>query len=341
MQQSELPTGDASPGALPGPPTGRGRRTAERLRFLLASDHSREAMLALLIALMIVAASWRFPRFFDWNNARVILNNLAADGVLAIGMMLLLIAGVFDLSVGSTFALGGVFLAFLMRTGATGWPLWLASLGSLGLVSLCGLFNGLVVAKVGVNPLIATLGTMGIFRGMGLLVGGTDERLPPSAIELAGKEYWGLYLLGVLAVLFHYLLAHTRYFRQFYYVGGNPKAAELSGIPVERLHILSFVIMAALAALAGIADAIRVGAASPTAGTGAELKAVTAVVLGGASLAGGKGTVLGALLGVVFMALTASIMNFANVSSNWQQITISSVLVVIVALDSWLNRRRR
>jgi ribose transport system permease protein len=99
--------------------------------------------------------------------------------------------------------------------------------------------------------------------------------------------------------------------------------------------------VAVLAALAGVADAIRNSAASPTAGTGAELKAITAAVLGGASLSGGRGTVLGALLGVVFVAVTASIMNFANVSSNWQQITISSVLVAIVALDSWINRSRR
>jgi ribose transport system permease protein len=316
-------------------------RPAVMVRRLLGREHSREVTLAALVVIMIASASWQYPRFFTWDNARVILNNLAADGVLAIGMMTLLIAGVFDLSVGSTFALGGVFLAYLMSGESVSWPLWLAGPASLALVGLCGLFNGLVVAKVGVNPLITTLGTMGIFRGMGLLIGGTDQRLPTSVGTLAGKEYWGLYLLGFLAALFHYLLAHTRHFRQFYYIGGNAKAAELSGISVERLHVLAFVIMALLAALAGIADAIRVGAASATAGNGAELKAITAVVLGGASLSGGKGTVLGALLGVAFMALTGSIMNFANVSSNWQQITISSVLVAIVALDSWLNRRRR
>jgi ribose/xylose/arabinose/galactoside ABC-type transport system permease subunit len=311
------------------------------LRRLLRSEHSREATLAVLVVVMIAAASWHYPRFFTWDNARVILNNLAADGVLAIGMMTLLIAGVFDLSVGSTFALGGVMLAYLMSSDSLGWPFWLAAPASLTVVAVCGLFNGLVVAKVRVNPLITTLATMGIFRGAALLIGGTGQSLPDSTRSLPTKEYWGLYLLLVLAVLFHYLLAHTRFFRQFYYVGGNAKAAELSGIPVERLQVLAFVIMALLAGLAGIADAIRVGGGSATAGTGTELTAITAVVLGGASLSGGKGTVLGALLGVAFMALTASIMNFANVSSNWKQITISSVLVAIVALDSWLNRRRR
>jgi ribose/xylose/arabinose/galactoside ABC-type transport system permease subunit len=311
-----------------------------RVRALLRGGHSREVTLAILIALMIAVASSVYPRFFSARNGLTILNNLAADGVLAVGMMMLLIAGMFDLSVGSTFALGGVFLAYFM--GETlGWSAWLATPAALGLVALCGLFNGLVIAKVRVNPLITTLGTMGIFRGLGLLIGGTDQRLPESMTSLPGKAYWGLYLCLLIAIVFHYLLAHTRFFRQFYYVGANAKAAVLSGIPVERLQVLSLVIMAALAGLAGIADAIRVGAGSATAGGGAELKAITAAVLGGASLSGGKGTVLGALLGVTFMALTGSIMNFANVSANWQQITISGVLVVIVALDSWLNPPRR
>jgi ribose transport system permease protein len=203
------------------------------------------------------------------------------------------------------------------------------------------MLNGVLVARIKVNPLITTLGTMGIFRGVALLAGGTDLRLPGEVETWAYKNYWGLYLFLVTALIFHYLLAHTRFFRQFYYMGSNPKAAELSGIPVARLQILAFVIMALLAALAGMADAIRNVGASATVGTGMELKAITAVVLGGASLAGGKGTVLGAILGVLFMALLGSIMNFENVSANWQQIIVSGALVTIVAIDALLNRKSR
>jgi ribose transport system permease protein len=315
---------------------------AARLRGLFTRAYSREITLLVLIVIMVATASLLYPRTFPTGNyALTIVNNLAADGVLAIGMMMLMVAGMFDLSVGSMLALGGVLLAYFMGADGLSWPLWLAVPASLVLVGLCGFFNGWLVAKVGVNALIATLGTMGIFRGIALLVGGTGQRLPEHMYALPLKAYWGLVLLAVVAVVFHYLLAHTRFFRQFYYVGGNAKAAELSGIPVARLQVWAFVIMALLAASAGMAETIRSGGASATAGVGAELQAITAVVLGGASLSGGKGTVLGALLGVIFMALTRSIMNFEDVNSNWQLIIVSSVLVVIVAIDSWLNRQRR
>jgi ribose transport system permease protein len=139
--------------------------------------------------------------------------------------------------------------------------------------------------------------------------------------------------------LFHYFLAHTRFFRQFYYIGGNAKAAVLSGIAVTRLQIFAFTLMGFLAGLAGIVFTARLQNSSATAGDGAELRAITAVVLGGASLAGGRGTIVGALLGVLFIALIKNVMPFADINSNWQSIIIGGVLVTAVGLDSLLNRR--
>jgi ribose transport system permease protein len=144
----------------------------------------------------------------------------------------------------------------------------------------------------------------------------------------------------VLAALAHYLLRHTRYFRQLYYIGSNAKAARLSGIQVDRMQVLAFVLMSMIAGTAGLAFAARVGTAVSAAGAGAELRVITAVILGGASLSGGKGTIVGALIGVAFMALVSNMLIIARVSSYWQGIVIGIVLILAVGLDSYQNRVR-
>jgi ribose transport system permease protein len=135
-------------------------------------------------------------------------------------------------------------------------------------------------------------------------------------------------------------MGHTRFFRQFYFLGSNAKAAHLSGINVEGLQIISFVIMALLAGVAGILYAARIATASSTIGVGAELQAITAAILGGASLSGGRGTIWGALVGVFFMALMQNVLIIARFSSEWQGIILGAVLVAAVAIDSVLNRKR-
>lgn len=335
-----------------------------RLRRLAQGTYSREIALAVLILVLIVTFALRYPRTFPtFDNATAVLRGLAGDGVLAVGMMLLLIGGMFDLSVGSMFTLAGVAAACLMTDPRLQWPPLAAVAGGLIIASLAGFFNGVMVAKVKVNPLITTLGTMGIFRGVAILIGGTgkpysdefrrwgrsetwelawlSEPLAEQVRTIFRAENWGLLLLVVVAVLFHYLLAHTRFFRQYYYLGSNAKAAVLSGIPVTRLQILAFTLMGFLAGLAGIAFSARLGTSIATAGDGAELRAITAVILGGASLSGGRGTIPGALLGVLFIVLIKNVMPFAGINSNWQSIIIGGVLVVAVALDSLVNRRSR
>ncbi len=299
-------------------------------------------MLAVLIAVLVAAYYARHPNNFPpVRSPATFFNNLAADGVLAIGMMMLMIGGLFDLSIGSLFALGGVMTALFATHASFQWPLPLAMLAGLLVVMFCGLINGFIVAKIKVNPLITTLATMGVFSGLALLVGGTATPLPDSIRSWPQKNYWGLYLFVAVAIALHYFLSHTRFFRQYYYIGSNAKAAELSGIAVERMQMLAYTVMAALAGLAGIGDAIRNESASATIGSGAELKAITAVVLGGASLAGGKGTIAGAILGVLFMGLIGSIMTIERIDPNWQKIIVSGALVAIVAIDALVNRPTR
>jgi ribose transport system permease protein len=310
-----------------------------------ARPHSREIDLLLVIYLAVIVCSILYPSsFFSRDNVRVILNNLAVDGILAVGMMTLMIAGVFDLSVGSMMSMTGVVAGWLMVRQH--WPVPLAVAAGLGLAALGGCANGLLVARARVNALITTLGTLGIFQGVAILVGGpgvTD--LPPGFAALGQTELlrlqWPVWFMLALAVLAHYLLRHTRYFRQLYYVGSNAKAARLSGIDVEGLQVLAFTLMGLIAGAAGLAFAARVGTAVSAAGAGAELRVITAVILGGASLTGGKGTIAGALVGVLFMALVGNVLIIARVSSYWQGIVVGVILVLAVALDSYQTRWRQ
>jgi ribose/xylose/arabinose/galactoside ABC-type transport system permease subunit len=305
---------------------------------------SREAVLLVVILLTVGICSLLFPYSFrSLANFQAVLRGLAVDGILAVGMTVLLVAGVFDLSVGSAMSLAGVVAAWLMKV--PGWPPLLAAFAAITLSAAGGTLNGLVIAKVRVNALITTLATMGIFQGIAVLVGGPGiEYLPMSFTRAGQAEFLGVqspvWLMGGLALTGHYLLAHTRFFRRFYYIGSNIKAARLSGIEVERMQIFGFAFMGAIAGLAGIAFAARVGSAVSNAGGGAELRVITAVILGGASLTGGKGTIGGALLGVVFMALLGNVLLVAHVSSYWQGIVLGLVLILAVAIDSLFNPKR-
>jgi ribose transport system permease protein len=314
------------------------RRSSKSLTF------SRELGLAALTIFIIILFSVLYPvTFKSFGNFNAILRNLAFEGILAIGMMFMLGGGVFDLSVGAMASMIGVITGWLMKNA--GWPVPLAVAAGLAVAAAGGFLNGYIVARVRVNALITTLGTMGVFQGIALLIGGPGITfLPESFTKFGQSEVFGvqapvLLMVGLAAVA-HYGLAHTRFFRQLYYIGSNPKAAHLSGINVERLQILSFTLMGLIAGLAGIVYASRIATATSTVGVGAELQAITAVILGGASLNGGKGTIWGALIGVFFMALMKNVLIISRVSSEWQGIILGAVLVLAVALDSIMNRKK-
>jgi ribose transport system permease protein len=300
---------------------------------------SRELDLLLVIYLVVIVFSILYPvSFFSLANLRVILNNLATEGIISVGMMALLIAGVFDLSVGSMMSMVGVITGWLLVKQH--WPMVAALAAGLIVAALGGLANGLIVARARVNALITTLGTLGIFQGIAILIAGPSvSNLPPGFTVLGQTELLSLQLpvwyMLVLFVVVHYLLRHTRYFRQLYYVGSNARAARLSGLNVERLQIVAFTLTGLIAGTAGLAFAARVGTAVSNAGSGMELRVITAVVLGGASLAGGKGSAAGALIGVAFLALINNVLIIAHVSSYWQGIVGGMILVIAVGIDSY------
>lgn len=314
------------------------------LAALRAIGFRREVALVIAIVVVIVIASIFRPQTFPTlNNLQAVTRNLAFDGIMAIGMLLLMVGGVFDLSVGGMFSMGGVIVGSLMNVNGVPTPIAIAV--GLSCAAIGGFANGLIVAKLKVNALITTLGTMGIFRGIAIFIGGPGINFLPDDFNAIGQStflgfQFGVWLLLFLVLLFGYLMTRTRFFRQYYYVGGNQKAALLSGMNVERLQIIGFMISAFLAGLAGIVFASRVESAISIAGDGAELRVVTAVVLGGASLTGGKGNVFGVLLAILFIALIRNVIIVFGIPSTLDQITIGLVLIGALALDTVVNRRR-
>ncbi len=220
-------------------------------------------------------------------------------------------------------ALTGMVVAKLLFGGM---DVFLALPLALGVSALVGAVNGILIAVVGVNALITTLGMMSIAASLSLVVSGgyPVSGLPDAFLFLGQGHVLGIpfpvLLLVVVAVAADLLLRRARWLRLVYYIGGNERAAVLSGVPVQRVRILIFVFCAFMAGVAGIIATARLGSAFPLAGRGAELRVISACVIGGCSLSGGEGTILGALLGVLLMALISNGLVLLNVSVNWQGI---------------------
>lgn len=299
--------------------------------------------LTITIVLICIFASLAFPSNFPtFENLSQVLLNVSIDSIVAVGMMLLLISGMFDLSVGSVVAFTGGLAANLMYFH--GVPVPLAIMAGLLSAVLIGWVNGYLIAYQGINPLIQTLAMMGIVRGGALLIAGAGILNLPywfNAIgqsRLLGIQMPVWYMLLTVAV-FTFLVNKSIFFRRYYYIGGNEKAADLSGVRVKRMKQFAFILSATLAGIAGILLASRLGAAMSTLGRGMELRVITAVILGGASLTGGVGKIPGALLGALFMGLVANIMVIARVSGLWQEIILGVILISAVWLDLYVQRR--
>lgn len=305
----------------------------------------RTYTLGFTILLLGVGAAIAFPQTFPtFGNWSQLLLNLSIDTIVAVGMMILLIAGVFDLSVGSVVAFAGGLAAYAMIQ--LGWPVAIAIGAALLAAGLIGAANGYLIAYQGVNPMIQTLAMMGIVRGGALLVSGSGVQNLPywftaiSQSRLLGVQMPVWYMLLTVSV-FAFLTHRTVFFRRYYYIGGNERAADLSGIRVKRMKLWGFVLTSLLAGMAGLLLASRLGSALPTAGRGLELRVITAVILGGASLSGGHGKVMGALLGAVFMGLVSNVMVLARVSGYWQEIILGLILITAVWTDMALQKRLR
>lgn len=303
----------------------------------------RELGLIVIIGVTFLAVTLATSGFATWGNVRSIFIGMVPGTVIGIGMAILLVSGGFDLSVAGVMALCGTIAAWLLVQGV---PIPLAVLMTLVLGMAFGLLNGSVVTYLRVNPLIATLGTLSITRGLALVIteGFNISNLPQSFTQFGQERVGGLpWIVWVtlgLVFLGDLALRNTRFLRQLYYIGGNERAARLSGIRVDALRVFSYALTGVLSAAAGMFLAARLSTAIPTAGQGLELTVIAAAVIGGASLAGGSGTVLGAVLGVGFLAIITNALTQLRVSIFWQIVVTGIILIAAVSLDMLLRRRR-
>jgi ribose transport system permease protein len=303
----------------------------------------REFMILYLIVLAGIAMSVASPIFLTRGNILATLLGLSIESIVAIGMTVLLVSGGFDLSVGSTVALTGAVTALCL---VNGFPVYLAVPVGLGLGALIGLLNGLIIAEIGINPFITTLAMMSIVRGvLQVVTGGQNVSGLPHSFKVTGQGslfgiQYPILISLALIVLGDLLLRKSRFFRQNYYIGGNEKAAILSGIDVKRMKIFNYGLTGFLAALAGIIMTARLGAASNTAGEGLELRVISAVIIGGASLQGGEGTVAGAFLGSLLMAMIVNALTLLGVSIYWTTLVIGATLLTAVMIDT-LGKKRK
>ena len=273
------------------------------------------------------------PYFLSAANFLNILTAIAVTGVLAAGATVLLIAGQFDLSVGSGIAFVGLTLALTAPVFGLPTGIMLAVIAGLAI----GALNGFLVTIVGVNALITTLGTMAIFRGLTISLG-EGRNIPVTGFDWAiQRPILGIpmpvIVLAVVVIVIGVLLHSTRYGRSIYAIGANESAARLVGIRNRKLLFIAFLISGACIVIGGLMNASLLGSTSGTTGLGLELAAVTAVILGGASLKGGIGSVFGTVLGLLIVGVMSNGLTLMNVASSWQDVASGALLILAVSFD--------
>ena len=294
-----------------------------------------------LVALFVALAA-ATPHFLTAPNLSSVIRQTAVINIMALGMTLIIVAGGIDLSVGSMLALSGFLGSMAMDHG---WPI--AAGVAVGLLAglVCGTANGLMTAGLKLNPFIVTLGTLGIYRGLALVISGglPVHQLPRGFAFLGEGSLLGVpFVLWVLvgcAALVHFLLERTRFGRYAFAIGSNPEAALYAGIPVAFHTTAVFAVGGVLTGLAAMVECSRLMTGQPTAGQGYELQAIAAVVIGGGALRGGAGSVTGTLIGAVIMGLLANGCDLLGISPYVQQAVIGAVIILAVLLDELRKRR--
>ncbi|MCX5771692.1 MAG: ABC transporter permease [Candidatus Hydrogenedentes bacterium] len=306
------------------------------MRKLIARHFPLVILAGLSIGVAILA-----PEFRTTDNLTRVMYRTAVVGIIATGQTLVILTGGIDLSVGSVAALCGMVAGLLMRDAGAPVPVAVAAGSLLGL--FCGIFNGMLVTKGRIPPFIVTLGMMMVARGATLLIskGLTVAGFPPSFEFLGGGRGWWLPVTITLAISasFSVTLAFTRFGRTLYAIGGNLASARLSGINVDRMRTGAFALCSLLAGFGGVVLASRTSVASPTAGEGLELDAIAACVIGGASLMGGEGGMVGTLAGALIMNVLVNFCNLKKLDVYWQMVLVGGLIIVLVFYDNYRKRK--
>ena len=313
-------------------------RTTDKLPAALSQNGSLVGLIAIVVVMSLLSGS--FLRVTNLLNVGV---QAAVDAILAFGSTFVIITGGIDLSVGGVAALSGIVCAWTASTGGMPWPVALIFALVVGVA--CGLGNGLLITFGRLPPFIATLAMQGVGFGLALVISQGSPINMPNAVSNLGNTI-GNYLpipvivMAVMGLLTAFILARTYSGRAMYAIGGNEEAARLSGIRINRQKLITYGLSGLFAAVAGIVLASRLASAQPDAATGYELDAIAAVVIGGASLSGGRGGAFGTFVGALILATLQNGLNLLSVSSFWQQVVIGVVIALAVLLDSFRRRSR-
>ncbi len=296
-----------------------------------------EQGLVVIFALAFAIVSLTVPNFLTERNMLGLLQSVVTIGIVACTMMFCLASRDFDLSVGSTVAFSGMIA--VMASNATG-SIVLGLLAALVCGGFVGLVNGVVIARFRINALITTLATMQIVRGLALI--SSDGRAvginDPGFYQLALSKFLGvptpIWVMGVLFVTFGFLLNRTVFGKNTLAIGGNPEASRLAGVNVVRMRIWIFMLQGLVCGIAGVLLASRITSGQPNAATGLELSVISACVLGGVSLAGGRAAMAGVIVGVLIMGIAENVMNLLNIQAFYQYVVRGLILLLAVLLDN-------
>ena len=305
--------------------------------------------LLILIAMCLVLILTVGHKFLTVSNITNVVRQFSFNALMAFGMLLVIITGGIDLSVGSVFAFSGIMAC--MSNAKWGWPVLLGVLLGLLAGALFGYLNGCLITLLKLPPFIATLGTMSIARGLSYgITGGYPIGSLPQSFKFIGLGMippsgpvqipTPIILMVIFALIFSFFLKKTITGRRVYAIGGNEEATRISGVNVDNVKRLLYAMCGFMAAVSGIATAARLGVGQSTAGQGYEMDAIAAVIIGGASVAGGSGTVMGAIIGAAIMGVLNNGMVLLNVSAYWQQAVLGVVIIAAVSFDKIQSQRK-
>jgi len=298
----------------------------------------RELPILLYIIIMMVVFSSSISGFLALKNFENISRQITAIGIVSVGMTLVILTGGIDLSVGA-------MLSFAINIGGQGivhgWPIWVVYPFMLLLGLALGTLNGFLVTRIAVPALIITLGTMNIYRGILMVITKGRYITPiPSAYSALGRGFIPFIVFALILALFIFITLRTRFGRNLFAIGGAEQSALYSGVPVRRYKMIVYVISGLLSALAGLILIGKSGFIQPQAGTGYELNAIAAVVIGGTSIFGGSGSVLGTFLGSVLMGLILAGLTMLAVNPYWIGLITGVLIILAIAVDSLRAQRR-
>ena len=317
----------------------------EKKSFVKKITGSREALLAIILIILFAAITVVSPSFLTPKSLMYMLKNNAVTMVMALGMLCVMLIGGIDISIMSTLALSGMSIGMLLKYEHIS-NTFLAFVIAMAIGTACGFLVGMVISRADVPPIIATMGFMYVFRAMGYLVSNGGEWAGAAALG-SFKNFATTKVLGINAVIwviivcyviFFFFMKWTRTGRKIYAVGSNPSAAEVSGINVKNIKLMVYMIMGFLAGLGGALQVSIYASAMPDMQQGGEMDVIAACVIGGVSMSGGRGTVIGALLGSLVLATIAKALPLVGFDALWQN-TIKGIMILVVVVVNVILQR--